>query len=326
MKDRTGVRNLNRYDILSLIKRGACRSQAELAEATSLRPSTVSYAIRDLQELNLVRSEGRLSTGPAGGKRRTLLGLNPAAGSFIGLMVRKTRCDVLIRDFVGSTVGTAHYPLNTPSHSDALIAELVAIISKHIPSRLLGIGMAIASVVQKDGSIAPSADFPTPLPTPGAMLSRLMSDKLAYPVPVVVENDANCVALHGYQQDHTSHTLSFVLSSDPITIGSGLVIDGTIYRGASGGAGEVLSSRMTHALEETELDDELINAIIRFTDPDLVILAKDRDTGPWTGIDAALTELQNHRTKTVTNPDATLSGIIQLTWERTVTRLLEEKR
>jgi predicted NBD/HSP70 family sugar kinase len=60
----------------------------------------------------------------------------------------------------------------------------------------------------------------------------------AFDVPVVVENDGNCVALaEGWTGAATgvSHYLALALGTG---IGGGIVIDGRLYRGAHGAAGE----------------------------------------------------------------------------------------
>ena len=71
--------------------------------------------------------------------------------------------------------------------------------------------------------------------TPGFM-SRLRAE---FGVPLVVENDANCLAVAEYFSTCAGkyrYVLAVILGTG---FGSGLILDGKVYRGALGGAGEI---------------------------------------------------------------------------------------
>lgn len=66
----------------------------------------------------------------------------------------------------------------------------------------------------------------------GGLKSRLS-------VPVVVDNDANCLALAEYYascEGRYRHVMAVIMGTG---VGSGLILDGKLYRGAEGGAGEI---------------------------------------------------------------------------------------
>ncbi|MFC2158112.1 ROK family protein [Acidobacteriota bacterium] len=59
------------------------------------------------------------------------------------------------------------------------------------------------------------------------------------PVPLIVENDANCLALAEYFagcEGEFSHVMAVILGTG---VGSGLILDRRLYRGSDGGAGEI---------------------------------------------------------------------------------------
>jgi predicted NBD/HSP70 family sugar kinase len=99
---------------------------------------------------------------------------------------------------------------------------------------ILGAGIGIAATVGANGSILASPDVPAPL---GNALRDAVAAVLG--VPVLVENDGNVAALaeheYGAAKGH-DHAAVITLGTN---IGLGLILDGRLYRGAHGAAGEV---------------------------------------------------------------------------------------
>ena len=68
-------------------------------------------------------------------------------------------------------------------------------------------------------------------------LTKYLSEKLG--VPVILENDANAAAFGEYKAGAAKNTTNFVALTIGTGIGSGVVLDGKIYRGNNGIAGEL---------------------------------------------------------------------------------------
>jgi len=68
-------------------------------------------------------------------------------------------------------------------------------------------------------------------------LTKYLSEKLG--VPVILENDANAAAFGEYKAGKAKNTTNFVALTIGTGIGSGVVLDGKIYRGNNGIAGEL---------------------------------------------------------------------------------------
>ena len=68
-------------------------------------------------------------------------------------------------------------------------------------------------------------------------LTKYLSDKLG--IPVILENDANAAAYGEFKAGKAKNTDNFVALTIGTGIGSGVVLDGKIYRGANGIAGEL---------------------------------------------------------------------------------------
>jgi glucokinase len=119
---------------------------------------------------------------------------------------------------------------------DALIDQLVEIVGEAAGGQALdGVGIGVPSIVRfETGEIAAS----TNIPLKGVPLRKVLGERLG--VPVFVDNDATVAALaEAHDKDLKPGARNLVIITVGTGIGGGVVIDGRIFRGGSGGAGEV---------------------------------------------------------------------------------------
>lgn len=122
------------------------------------------------------------------------------------------------------------------SGSDALIAQICSLVERVRGSQPLdAVGVGVPSVVEFDaGRIVSSVN----VPLKDVALRHVLSERLG--VPAFVDNDATVAALaeaHDEQLQLVAHDL--VMITVGTGVGGGIIIDGRIYRGATGGAGEL---------------------------------------------------------------------------------------
>ncbi|MBV9465766.1 MAG: ROK family protein, partial [Solirubrobacterales bacterium] len=121
------------------------------------------------------------------------------------------------------------------SNRDALIEQLLSMIDSAHDGELRGVGVGVPSVVEFDtGRVVSSVN----IPLADVPLRQVLEDRLG--VPVFVDNDATVAALaeaHDDQLRMVAHHL--VMITVGTGVGGGLILDGRIYRGATGGAGEL---------------------------------------------------------------------------------------
>jgi glucokinase len=119
--------------------------------------------------------------------------------------------------------------------SEALIAQLCSLIESFREDGLDGVGIGVPSVVEfETGRIVSSVN----VPLRDVPLRHLLHER--FELPVFVDNDATVAALaeaHDEQLNLVSRDL--VMITVGTGVGGGIVIGGRIYRGASGGAGEL---------------------------------------------------------------------------------------
>jgi glucokinase len=120
--------------------------------------------------------------------------------------------------------------------SDALIDQFVRLVEAAADGQPYdGVGIGVPSIVRfATGEIAAS----TNIPLRGVALRAVLGQRLG--VPVFVDNDATVAALaEAHDEKLKLVSRNLVMITVGTGIGGGIVIDGRIFRGGSGGAGEI---------------------------------------------------------------------------------------
>ena len=121
------------------------------------------------------------------------------------------------------------------SGQEALIEQLVDMIGQCRGDELDGVGLGVPSVVDfQTGRVVSSAN----VPLADVPLREVLGERLG--VPVFVDNDATVAALaEAHDEDLRMVARDLVMITVGTGVGGGLVLGGRIYRGATGGAGEL---------------------------------------------------------------------------------------
>jgi glucokinase len=121
------------------------------------------------------------------------------------------------------------------SSSEALVNQLVAMISAARTGELDAVGIGVPSIVEfETGRVVSSVN----VPLVDVPLRQVLGERLG--VPVFVDNDATVAALaeaHDENLRLVAHDL--VMLTVGTGVGGGLVLGGRIYRGSTGAAGEL---------------------------------------------------------------------------------------
>ena len=121
------------------------------------------------------------------------------------------------------------------SGQEALIEQVVRIVDDLRGDRLDAVGVGVPSIVEFDtGRVVSSANVPlTDVP-----LREVLGERVG--VPVFVDNDATVAALaEAHDEQLRMVARDLVMITIGTGVGGGLVLGGRIYRGATGGAGEL---------------------------------------------------------------------------------------
>jgi glucokinase len=163
--------------------------------------------------------------------------------------LRKTEKLILALDFGGTKLAAALAAMGKPRFLAQAVApspehkcaeadrEITLCLAEKVLQRapLAAIGVSFGGPVQaQEGRVVLSHHVPG---WEGFPLARWLKEKFA--VPVVVENDANCGALGEWRYGAGRGTNSFFYITVSTGIGGGWILNGEIYRGADGLAGEI---------------------------------------------------------------------------------------
>lgn len=224
--------------ILRLIWQQQRISRAEIAQQARLSRSTVSEVIAELLPTGLITEVG--SGESRGGRRPIILEFRDDAAVILGVEMGATHVGVALTDLRGRILAwrsQGHAVRTDPAGSRALIAELcAACVAEGAGKRpLVGIGVAVPSPVDPS---RPDRLSEVVLP---AWEGRLGLDPLSerFGVPLMVDNDANLGALAEHAWGAGRGVEDFAYIKVATGVGCGYVINGEVYRGATGVAGEI---------------------------------------------------------------------------------------
>jgi len=214
-------------------------SRAEIARRLDISRSTVSEIVDELTPTGLLAEAG---VGESrGGRRPIVLQFQYDAFTVLGVDLGATHVSVAATDLRGRVLAWQHAehpvqadPEGTRDLVDRLCAQCLCSLDVQA-SPLIGIGMGL----------------PTPVdPRHPERVSRIALARWdgvhgferlidRYHVPLLIDNDANLGALAEYWWGTARGLANFTFIKVATGIGAGYFIDGRIYRGAGGAAGEV---------------------------------------------------------------------------------------
>jgi N-acetylglucosamine repressor len=231
------IKRINQMAILRYVQQNEPSSRYDIARACGLSNSTVSTLIAELMEIGIIKNVGE---GPSiGGRRPVVLGINEEAGHVIAVDVGSTsitcgRVDLHAKIHDKLTIRAS----KDPATSLAETVELVKTVHDQAVSQesppILGIGVATAGYVRPATGIVVSASN---LGWRDVDLGQEIQS--ATGLPTLVGNNANAAALGELYYGAGAGVANFVYVAIGNGIGTGLVLDGQLYRGARNGAGEL---------------------------------------------------------------------------------------
>jgi glucokinase len=151
---------------------------------------------------------------------------------FIGVDVGGTK--IATATLQAGELSESHLRHTEQGSQTALVEQLVEAIDDARGPDACAVGIGVPSVVEfKTGRIRSSVN----IPLADVPLRELLSDRVS--LPVFVENDASCAALAEAFEDGRLTCPHLVLFTIGTGVGGGWVLNGRLYRGATGAAAEV---------------------------------------------------------------------------------------
>jgi len=236
--------------ILEVIRKNGPISRTDISKITELNIVTVSNYVSHYIKTGLV-VEGELDES-TGGRKPILVELNPKAGYIVGVGLNMLNMVGVLVDLEINVI-TEIKRERLPENSEATVLQMVDLAAEMIEksevdkTKIVGVGVGIPGIIDERGR---TIRWPQSLGEKDVSVCLSIKDTFEkrLNVPTFVENDANAAVLGekwlGLDRD-VKH-LVYMFSG----VGVGIIINGEIYRGATGAAGELGISSLKASRED----------------------------------------------------------------------------
>lgn len=226
--------------ILGLVFKRRNMTQADISKATGLTQQSASRISASLSNRGFLSEGERVATGKRGYPCATFK-LNPTASYSIGISLQVECVIVSLVDFSGGIVEEVQHRFTSMPIEPVLawIRETILQLSgRHEipPSKVAGVGVGIAGSHIGDSEID---GFNTPFQLEewaGIHVSERISEHIGF--PVWTDNDGNVAALGECMIGVGRWANSFAYLNLGVGVGGGVILDGELWRGRYGNAGE----------------------------------------------------------------------------------------
>ncbi|NJA59860.1 ROK family protein, partial [Streptomyces sp. NEAU-H3] len=244
------------------MRTGSATTRGDLQRVTGLSRATVGQRLDRLFRAGWLREGDAAPSAPSpqGGRPSVRLEFDDRHAIVLAadLETRHSRAAVL--SLTGDVLAETSWPVRLSEGPEHVLGELGARFARLLgdeglaPASVCGIGVAVPGPVDSESGTL--VDPPIMSGWGGfdlrGRLARAFAEASgsvrgpaggfgggARPtVPVLVENDANLMA-YGEQRTGWPECRAFALVKVSTGIGAGVVVDGTVYRGVDGGAGDI---------------------------------------------------------------------------------------
>lgn len=232
------IKDLNRALVIKEIRGNGPISRTDVSKKTKLVLSTITKICDDLFDQNIIFAIGEgVSTG---GRKPLNLVFNNNFGYIIAIKIEDRKVILTLTNLKPIILKTIEFSFNkyeTYKTIEPQLFEGVAAMVSEVSGRegeILGIGIAISGIVDYDGGQLTSSSL---LKWKNINFKAIFEEKFG--IDVHVDNDVNCYALAQKNYGLGKGVSHFVNMTIGEGVGSGIIINNKLYRGAFGGAGEI---------------------------------------------------------------------------------------
>ena len=225
----------NRDLVLRTIFANESITRAELAPVTNLTRTTVSDVVSGLLSEGLVQEVGRGES--IGGKSPILLSVVADSRYLIGLDLGQEKFIGAILNLRGEIKEMVEEPVHDDNGKTALelVYQIVDQLMKKKIKPIVGIGVGTPGLVNtREGVVVNAVN----LEWQDLPLGQLLEKKYKIPVSILNDSQATAIGEYVYGGEHASDTNLIVVNIRQ-GLGSGILVNGRLFQGDGGGAGEI---------------------------------------------------------------------------------------
>ena len=215
--------------------------RAQIARDLGLSAPAVSRAIEKLRKEHCVTESER--TPVENGKQAAHISINADRGAVLGIDLMADPVEIAVSDFAGTLLSfyTGKPKTDETAFSTYLLRSIDECLDEFrlkLPERelrLLAIGIGVPAVI----------DPPTGIVLRGSLYEALTRTDVRaevqarFPAPIFMENISNLAAIGEWKRGANRNVRNLLFIEIGNGIGAGIILDGNLYRGAEGSAGEI---------------------------------------------------------------------------------------
>jgi predicted NBD/HSP70 family sugar kinase/biotin operon repressor len=236
------MRVRNRRMLLDLLREHGVLSQADIARRTGLSRTTVSTLVSELRQMGLI-VDAAAPTARAGSQGRppTLIGLDDSAGVAVGIDLDPGQVRVAVANLAHSVLSECVRELDPGDEPATALDAAAGVVTEALGragverARVIGAAMCLpVPIDRRRGTVGSASALAS---WRGLPVVEGMRDRLDFPVEL--DDDASLAALAETTWGAARGCANVIYVKYSTAIRCGLVLDGRLFRGAHGIAGEV---------------------------------------------------------------------------------------
>lgn len=207
----------------------------DLSKELDLSVPTVTKFIDEMCEAGYLKIYGKLETN--GGRHPNLYGLNPEGGYFVGVEVKRTSLNIGLINLCGELVDKSTNVPYKCENTPAALENLSTAVNDYISScgvsasQILNVHISLSGRVNSENGYSYSYFNFGEEPLTDVLAKRLG-------VRVSIDNDTRVMAYGEYLRGNVNSEKNVLFINLSWGLGLGIIINGKIYTGKSGFAGE----------------------------------------------------------------------------------------
>ena len=236
LKNLDGKNSSLKQRIIGLCINDGDYSLADLSKELDTSIPTTTKLVAELVEDGLLIDMGKVGTN--GGRRPSIFGLNPSAGYFVGVDIRRKFISFAVTDFKGVLQDFHETVYFTVENSEESFREMCKAINKELresgidPEMVLAYGFNLSGRVNNETGYCFTYFIGEDRP-----IAAFLEDELK--CPVYVENDSRAMTYGEYICGVANNEEDMLFINVAWGLGMGMITDGKLSYGKSGFSGEI---------------------------------------------------------------------------------------
>jgi len=232
----SALRRLTHLTTLRTVRSGGAMTLAQIARASGLSRPTVASQLDELAEQGWVEEQSAASSG---GRPARQFRFRAQAGYAVGVDIGAHTVRIGVADLAGDVLATRRAKVAETAGAADRLAVVRETLTATLDEAQVARSQVLAAAVGTVGVVDPAGRVTLSVLPEWSGVDLAGRLGRALPCPLLVDNDANLAALAEHwlgasrEADNVVHVLAGRRN------GAGLIIDGRLFRGRSGAAGEI---------------------------------------------------------------------------------------